>query len=276
MINRLDFVVVGPQRTGSSWLDRALRTHPKVALPAFTKETFAFDSETEIDLHTYFQRYFSNAESGQKVGEIGPTYFHNPRARDRLRTNFPDLKIIILLRDPVERTYSLFRHEVAKGRSPDDLFRAIEQNPEIVESGRYAKHVVDWQRDFGNDRVQLLWFDDIEARGAQMVMDVHEFIGVSRRQLNPEILDKYGSGVVPRFQLLATMAARTARFFRSAGMDRVVEGAKRIGLKPLFFQGGDTSKLALSQAHREYLEQVHADDIRFILEQKRTFHGGKS
>ena len=275
MIGKLDFVIVGPQRTGTSWLDRALRTHPDIALPSLTKETFAFDSEKATDTSKYFQRYFANAEPTQKAGEVGPTYFHNPVARARLRAEFPRLKIIILLRNPVARTYSLFRHEVAKGRSPDDLYRAIEQNPEIIESGRYAKHVPAWQRDFGEDNVLLLRFEDIESRGEHLITDVQSFFGVIPRPLDPKLLEKYGFGVVPRIQILATLAARLARILRQAGLDRLVEIAKRMGLKPLFFRGGDASKLDMTEEQRAFLEKVHADDITFLANSDRNLYERK-
>lgn len=276
MIKKLDFIVVGPQRTGSSWLDRALRTHPDLALPEFTKETFAFNSEKEVDIRRYFERYFAHAEGTQKAGEVGPTYFHSPQARAHLKTEFPFVKVIILLRNPVERTYSLFRHEVAKGRSPDDLFRAVFDNPDIVESGRYNKYVADWQRDFGPDNVLLLRFDDIESRGSALLSDVHKFIGVKLRPLDPELLEKHGAGVVARVQILATLAARLARFLRKVRLDRTVEIAKRMGLKPLFFTGDDAVQLDISDAQRVFLEQEHADDIRFIAKVYRESLKGKS
>lgn len=273
MKNKLDFVIVGPQRTGSSWLDRALRDHPGIAMPKLSKETFFFDDPDKGALADYFDRYFADISADCKAGEAGPTYFHNPAARDRLRKAFPELKIIILLRDPVERTFSLFRHEVAKGRSEDDLAQAIAANPEIIESGRYATHIPLCHAEFGQKNVLLVNFKDIEGRPEELIREIQRFIGVPERSLSPDLLEKYGAGHIPRVQKIATMAAAASRGLRRAGFDRIVEWAKSLGLKDRIFAGGDASRMEISDDDRRILEKAHAEDIDYIrqLEKEQTW-----
>jgi hypothetical protein len=269
MKNKLDFVIVGPQRTGSSWLDRALRDHPDIAMPNLSKETFFFDDPANGSLTDYFNRYFADASAELQAGEAGPTYFQNAAARDRLGDAFSDLKIIILIRDPVERTFSLFRHEVAKGRSEDDLVQAMAGNPEIVESGRYAKHIPAWFDAFGEKNILLVNFEDIERRPDELVKGIQRFIGVSEQSLSPDLFDKYGAARIPRVQTIATLAAAASRGLRRAGFDRIVELAKSLGLKDKIFSGGDASRLKISDDYRRILEKAHAEDINYVRQLKR-------
>ncbi|MBX3504007.1 MAG: sulfotransferase [Parvibaculum sp.] len=271
-MNRLSFVVVGPQRTGSSWLDKALRVHPGLLLPKFTKETFFFDQRTHEDpAAAYFARYFPDAAPGQLLGEVGPTYFHCAAARRRLKELFPDLRIVILVREPAARTFSLFRHEVAKGRSPDDLQQAIDLNPEIVESGRYALHCKAWQDDFGSENVLLLDNDRIATDPEGAIAAVFDFLGAGRVPLPEERREKFGEGKVPRFRFLAKTATALALAMRRAGLDRLVEAGKAMGLKKVF-DGGDLTRLHASPDERALLERIHAEDCAFF----RAFKAGQT
>lgn len=261
--SRLTFVVAGPQRTGTSWLDMALRTHPALQLPRLTKETFYFDRDYSPDLAQYFQRYFPEVEDGRLLGEVSPTYFHDTAARARLRDAFPDLRVVILVRDPIERTYSLFRHEVAKGRSPDDLVRAIEANPAIVESGRYATHCPLWMATFGERNVLLIDNRQIASAPDSVMHTLCSFLDIAPRTLPEALKVPIGEGQVPRFPRLAKVAAAAALALRRQHMDRVVEWAKALGLKRVY-RGGDLRRLTMSDAERSLLSSVHAADVDFF------------
>jgi hypothetical protein len=262
-MRKLHFIVAGPQRTASSWLDRALRTHPQIRLPNLTKETFFFEKQATNSVACYFDRYFPNAPDECLLGEVAPTYFHNRQARTKLKELFPQLRIIILLRNPVERAFSLFRHEVAKGRSPDDLVQAIRLNPTIIESGRYATLCPEWQTTFGPSNVLLVNNAQIKFRPQQIVNKVYQFLGTSSETLPAPLQGKYGEGKVPRLQALARMAALVACRLRAAGFDRVAETGKALGLK-VVYSGGDQSKLNATQEQREHLSALLAPDIVFV------------
>jgi len=117
---RLDFVSVGPQRTGTSWLHRYLRLHPMLAFPLHVKETKFFDARFEKGFDWYW-KHFGDPSQNTKRGEIAPTYFHSAEALARL-SKFEGLRVVIHLRDPIARTWSLFRHHRNKGRVPNDYF----------------------------------------------------------------------------------------------------------------------------------------------------------
>ncbi|HVI04483.1 MAG TPA: sulfotransferase domain-containing protein, partial [Sphingomicrobium sp.] len=101
-----DFLVVGPPRTATTWLDGVLRGH--VGLPAGVKEThfFARNYGRGID---WYKDHFTQAGQSQKLGEVCAAYFENPDARERIHLHVPNCKIICTLRDPVDRLYSYYK-----------------------------------------------------------------------------------------------------------------------------------------------------------------------
>src|SRR5207245_11287355 len=101
-----DFIVVGPPRTATTWLDTVLRGH--VGLPRDVKETHFFARNYRQGL-TWYERHFRHCAAEPVIGEICAAYFENPQARERIRTHLPKCRIICTLRDPVERLYSYYK-----------------------------------------------------------------------------------------------------------------------------------------------------------------------
>lgn len=266
----MKFFVVGPQRTASSWLDRALRSHAEIALPAHVKETFFFDSEYSRGLGWY-SSFFRYAGVDRICGEVGPTYFNSSDARQRIQAAYGKPKIIILVRNPVARSFSAFRHAYTKGRVGKEFGAAIRRRPAIIDAGRYSVHAPEWEADVGSEQVLYLVQEDIEADPQAEFDAVCRFLDVERTLLPDTLKARYGQGTVPRFQWLAGLAARCVKELRRAGLHRVVELGKALGLKRVY-AGGLQDSFSMNQPIFEYLLREHEPDIRF-LENKlgRTF-----
>lgn len=259
---RLHFVCVGPQRTASSWLDRALRSHPGIALPAHVKETFYFDRYYDRGLNWYAS-FFDYASADQVCGEVGSTYFESKRAVQRIQSHSADARIIVMVRNPLSRTFSSFRHEYSKGRAREDFFAAIREQPRIVGAGRYAALCAEWEAVYGREGVLYVVQEDIEADPQGQIDRVFRFLGVEPVPLPEELLQRYGQATVPRFRWLAAAASRTASSLRSAGWHRLVEAGKALGLKRVY-GGGVPSKLAMTRPVFEFLLEEHSEDIDYL------------
>jgi len=93
------FFVVGPPRTGSSWLHEVLSPH--ALLPSPSKETRFFDTHFNRGLKWYSDHYTKSAER-QRMGEVAPTYFASAAARERIAQTAPEAKIVCVFRNPVD------------------------------------------------------------------------------------------------------------------------------------------------------------------------------
>jgi hypothetical protein len=235
---RLDFVAVGPQRTGSTWLYEYLRNHPVICLPRGVKETLFFDYRYDKGFDWY-AKHFPYAKSDKLRGEIGPSYFHSDAARLRLAQSSPDCRIIITLREPRARLLSLYRHHVSRANIPVDMpvARALEQYPGLlVEPSRYAAYTERWRSRFGKEHVLVLFMQELEQNPQSYSRRICNFLGIPYREPTSALLsDRVNPGREPRFARTATASHRVATYLRSKRMFAPINAFKALGLDRLLF-----------------------------------------
>jgi hypothetical protein len=126
---RVDFLIAGVQKGGTFSLYRLLERHPEISLSK-AKEVHFFDNE-EIDWSSpsygQYHRNFPRWREGQVRGEATPIYIYWPEALERIHAYNPAIKLILLLRDPIERTYSSWCHQRRKGRETLSFSAAIRE-----------------------------------------------------------------------------------------------------------------------------------------------------
>jgi hypothetical protein len=128
------FLIVGAQRSGTTTLFKALTQHPGVLPPTLRKGVHYFDIAYDHDLDWY-RRHFPTRVAVARatrlvgapaaVGESSPYYLWHPAAPARIAAALPDVRVIAVLRDPVERAYSAWSHERARGYESEEFARAL-------------------------------------------------------------------------------------------------------------------------------------------------------
>lgn len=255
-MKRLDFVCVGPQKTSTSWLDAMLRQHPGLALPQEVKETFFFDANFRRGYDWYWSLF--GADAGQRLlGEIGPSYFDDAAARQRLKAHNPAARIIVCLRDPVERTYSLYCHHYARQRVKGSFESAVREMPRIVSSGDYLEHAQAWAADFSPGQLLFIRQEDVAQRPAVVLDAVCRFLGLEPVAWHTSETAVY-QRPSPRSLLLSGLAARVARFLRSLGLHRAIQLADRLGVRKLVFGASKFEYPPLTEADRGMLTRRYA------------------
>jgi len=117
------FLVLGTQKGGTTSLHRLLGQHPQVFLPP-GKELHYFTLHDQEPLDWYAE-HFQGARPGEQRGDVTPYYLFHPRAPQRIRTVLPGARLIVLLRDPVERTLSHYYHARRHGFETLELPAAL-------------------------------------------------------------------------------------------------------------------------------------------------------
>lgn len=232
---KMDFLCIGPQRTGTSWLDCMLRQHPEILLPRHVKETFFWDKRYERGIKWY-RRHFPKDTSGRRLGEIAPTLFSVDSARIRLQQSVPDCRILVCLRHPVQRAISHYRHELALGLQRGNLQEAAHKDPRIIEASRYSLYLPKWRKDFGDDRVLCLRQEEMRLHPAQLLARVCQLLEINsdfHPQEESQNISETVSVTRPR---LAHFAYKSASLLRSLGADFMVEKSKRWFPRSLFWQ----------------------------------------
>jgi len=265
-MNTIDFVCVGPQRTGTTWLDKMLREHHNLSLPQGVKETRFFDQYYERG-YDWYASYFSNVCAGDLVGEVAPTYFDSPEVHLRISDSSPDCLIFVTLRDPAERAWSLFLHHLRKARVPRNFWKASKLKPSIVRAGKYARHVRRWKEVFGHQQVIYLFMEDIRDRPSEVLEYIQNTLGVECMK-PPETRDKsVNSTSMPRFPWLARGAAFLASKLHKYGFHGLVNIAREAGLKSLVYTGGEGRIPSMPSSLRTSLLEEYEEDILFLEEE---------
>lgn len=261
----LSFVSVGPQRTGSTWLYEMLLQHPGLCVPEAVKETMFFDRRYGRGLSWYAQ-YFEHCGDDQLCGEVAPTYFDAPQVPERIHSLWPECLVVVGLRHPAERAFSLYLHHLRKGRVSGSFREAIEQKPRIVMSGKYATHVPKWQSAFGEEQVDWIFLDDIKSRPHDVVEHFCQRLDVEPIDTLTGTEEKVNAASLPRFPSLGRAAAYLTTRLHAHGLHRVVEWGKKLGLRRLAYAGGEDEMPELTDPDRQRLVELYREDIAFVEE----------
>ena len=216
------FIHVGPPRTGTTWLHEVLTGH--VGLPS-EKETRFFDARYDRGV-AWYSNLFADYSTDAPGGEMGPTYFSNAIARERIKHDIPDCKIIATFREPAARLYSLFRLLRSERRPVNDTFDGywrfqINCGADLCS---YATNLKRWQAAFGKSHVLVLFYDDLSSNPQGYLDSICDFVGARRVPLDSS---RVGSAKV----YAAPTAARSNRVARRTV--EAIDWISRHGARPL-------------------------------------------
>ena len=232
------FFIVGPPRTGTSWLHEILKR--RCALPALIKETRFFDAHFDRGI-AWYTAHYPRVNNGCRVGEVAPTYFASAQARSRIRDLIPTAKIVCIFRDPIERLISLYRLKRAYGWIRWSFEEALICDPELTESSRYATHLKAWQQDFGMECVLPTLFEDLRDHPQVYVNTLADFIGIPRFTLTPSDCRGIHTSdlmTLPRNYSRTRTARLMAEWLQARRFGRLVAAARNSPLRKLFLGGG--------------------------------------
>lgn len=207
-----DFLVGGAARSGTTWLRHVLAAHPDIHMaepwppePQF----FYHDDRYSKGIEAYSREWFDGVDTNLVIGEKSTAYLESADAADRIRHHLPDVKMIFLLRDPVDRAFNNYlwtRHNGLESKSFSEALESeIEREAELPESLRFVRPFSYYQRGlyadflkvyferFDRERILCLRFDDISERPGDLCARVHAFLGVAERPGDGEAM-----GVVNR------------------------------------------------------------------------------
>jgi hypothetical protein len=177
-----NFLVIGSARCGTSWLDQILRQHPEVYLPPKVKEVHFFDNKYRLGIEWY-EDFFDKATE-PAVGEVTPSYLYYGDAAERIKTHLPDVKMIAVFRNPVERAYSHYWNIAGNHNRRNEPFdmtfeEKIAQNPKLITNGLYAANLEPYLKIFRRDQFLFLLYDDLSNDKQGFLRSIYEFIGVN-------------------------------------------------------------------------------------------------
>ncbi|MBN2165216.1 MAG: sulfotransferase domain-containing protein [Marinilabiliaceae bacterium] len=195
---KLDFLVVGVQKSGTSALDYYLRQHPEIGM-AKKKEVHFFDDDNNFKKPLYiYSDYHKQFDfsSGKKVyGEVTPSYIYIEPCCRRIWEYNKRIKIIAILRNPVERAFSHWNMQLDRGVETESFFFSIKnemnrlkkslplQNKEFsyVDRGLYAGQIRRYLRFFTDHQLMFVKYEDFQENQEENLNRIFKFLGVNEK-----------------------------------------------------------------------------------------------
>ena len=218
------FLISGAQRCGTTSMYKTLTAHPQVLPAVLHKGVHYFDTGYTKGPDWYRGHFpteraaarAAEAAGGRVItGESSPYYMFHPMAGRRIADDLPDARMIILLRDPVERAYSAYTHEAARGFETETFERALaleedrlageeekliadpayvsydHQHHAYVRRGMYVDQLVRLEKEIGRDRLLVIDSGDLFEDPEPVFERVCDFLGLQAWQ--PESFDQHNA-----------------------------------------------------------------------------------
>ena len=215
-----NFLFIGPDKSGSTWIFEALRQHPEVYV-APSKDIYFFDRYFERGI-PWYESHFAGAAGRRIIGELSHDYLFSDKACERIRATIPDVKLLVNLRNPIERAFSEYLFLRKHGMVGEDFREATDRFPSILSGGQYARHLERYLARFPRQAILIQKFEKLKQAPLQFAAELYEFLGVDP-SFEPS---NKGRSALPagraRAPALARMAKSSAIFLRNLGFGRAV------------------------------------------------------
>ncbi len=229
------FIGIGAQKCASSWIYDILADHPQVSV-SNKKELDYFSYHYEHG-QAWYENHFQYRPGVIAVGEISPSYFNEASVPKRVRLYNSGARILLSLRDPVQRALSQHRHLVRIGlvTGPDFSFEtAIDNNPSYIEQGMYATHIRNWLKYFHRDQIHIVLMEDIVSSSQISARSIYQFLDVNDNHVSKSLNEKSNPSYVARSQLTSEIVTRLRKGTQSIGLGNLWKTIGNTGLRKMY------------------------------------------
>ncbi|MFP4229282.1 MAG: sulfotransferase family protein [Salinivenus sp.] len=229
------FLGIGVNKAGTTWLHDLLASHPHIWMPRRRKEVNFFTKHYDEGLDWY-ERFFPEAYEAQQyraIGEYSPAYFYDDRCPARIAAIPSVQRLILSLRNPVDRVYSAYGHSVRNYNYRASFETYLEDHPHQIERGMYASHLKAYLQEFDREQFLILRFETMFSESDATQNALADALGVDRT-LFPDDFGKQqrNATFVPRFQRAFAIAQSVIRTMKKWEMGRVLDLMQRTGVGP--------------------------------------------
>lgn len=274
----VDFVCIGAQKSGTTFIASAFRSHPEIQLPD-SKELHFFSAKGEYKTEggyaqcnadkdvKWYKRQFLADE--RRKGEISTHYLFDLESAARIGEAFPDIKIFVVLRNPVDRAFSQYNMERHKtGKERRSLMQVIQEEPdnEIIARGLYARQLAPYLRQFSDNQLRVYLFDDMKRDPAAFFLDLFGFVGVDTSFVPPSLNKRMNKSRKAKFVFIPRFVRSIRTTLEAAGMRSIIRTLTRLGVaRQLRKFNNRYNQVAMdfemSPSERDALDECFADDI---------------
>jgi len=250
-----DFIYVGAPRAGSTWLFTILAVHPHVFVPRI--KAIEYFSHYYGKGWGWYERFFAPALSDQVTGELSTGYLSHPEALSRIATDLPRVKILVTVRNPIERDYSAYIYGKKVGHLKTSLQQALvsRDGPSwVTGAGLYANLLSPLYTLFPAESIHLSLFDTLRAQPEVFAKELFTFLGIETGHAQIDS-DKVNAVSFPRGPMTSLLIRMGRLVFKPLG---------RTSLYPRMRDSRLVQRALFSNKRRAPRERISREDYRFL------------
>ncbi len=283
MNNLINFMVIGAVKAGTTSIYEYLNEHPQIYMSPI-KETkfFQWDGETRkffgpLDQKIYensiksfedYQSLFQKVRGEIAIGEASPSYLYNKFVPKRIYQRFPNVKMIVILRQPTERAFSHYLHTKWLGYEPLSFTEALAQEETRIKNnwgpswhykqqGFYYQQLKNYFSVFDRQQIKIYLFDDLKANSIEVIENMYSFLGVDSKFI-PNTSQKYNVRYFPKNQVVSNLINQPN--FAKHILKKVMPKNLRTKLNS-FISQKNRFKPELDRQTKEELNKLYSEDI---------------
>jgi len=207
------FLGIGAERSATTWMFQCLMEHPEVFVPE-EKELHFFSTHYDEGLAWYLD-WFRNSNGKRAVGEVSPEYIYAPEAPARISSVIPQVRLIVSLRNPIERAFSQYGWEVLRELHSYTFEEALERFPDYIEKGFYAEQIKRYYACFPREQLLIFFYEDMVKDPLAIIQQVYRFVGVDSAYVPGMLHFKQNRGMTNRDSLLMNALLPVSGLMRS-------------------------------------------------------------
>jgi hypothetical protein len=218
-MNLPNFLVIGAAKSGTTSLYRYLEQHPSVYLskiketnffatnfvdekPIFQELDFTLEQAQKISFliknFTEYQRLFEEVTSNKTaIGEVSPLYLNSFVAAQKIKFHIPDVKLIAILRNPVDRAYSGYQMQLRQAKETRSFASNLGKEEIYIRGGFYYEQLKRYFDTFNTYQIKVILYEDFKQNPLKVMQEIFKFLEVDDT-FNPDISTKFNQGGIPK------------------------------------------------------------------------------
>ncbi len=261
----MDFIGIGAQKSGTSWIYACLYEHPEICMPYKEINFFSRERNWKKGLGWYRER-FKTCSSKKLKGEYSTSYLYSNIAAQRIYDNFPNTKLIVCLRNPIDRGFSNYKHDIKVGNISEGISfpEAAKKHKEYLGRGFYNQQLERYFKLFSRDQILILVYEDIKKNPLKFIQKIYNFLGVNSSFVPSMLEKKVDVSRKPKLIFLDKIIRRIANFLRKLRLHKMVWLVKKTGIPEKIRKINTEDKKELKIDNRVYskLGELYEEDIK--------------
>lgn len=276
-----NFIGIGGKKCATTWLAQCLRSHPEIFLSTPKELNFFNESRKSQKNMDRYLAHFKAAGDHRAIGEFSTTYLSQPATAAEMAEMLGEIKIIVSLRNPIDRflsdyTQSVLREQLIRDNKNSKLKQISnvgtamledlqKELPVVFDNGKYYPGLNEYIRIFGQESVLVLIKEEIDENPKRELAKLYRFLEVDPGYVPPMLHKLVSPGIVPRYAVLEQIRSSIFLYcHRKAPF--VIDWVRKLRLAELYrrFNASPHTTIELQDRARAALGGFYAEDVNKV------------